>query len=75
MRTDDVQVDDGTQVVLLRPVEGVVQQIPGLGQLVALFIPELHLVDGNTHEVEAQLLQTGEVILLDMQSAGLATLL
>ena len=53
MRTDDVQIHDGAQIVLAAPVEGILQQIPGLRQLVALLIPELYLIDGDTYEVEA----------------------
>ena len=70
-----MQVDDSTKVVLAGPVEGVVQQIPGLRELLSLLIPELYLVDGDAHEVEAQVLQTLEIVFLDMQPAGLATLL
>ena len=69
-----MQINDGTEVVLAGPVEGVVQQVPSLGQFVALLIPELHLVDGDTYKVEAQLLQTGKIILLDMQATGLTAL-
>ena len=75
VRTDDVQVNDGTQMVLLSHIDGVGHQLPGLRQLVALLIPELHLVNRQTYEVEAQLLQTLEVVLLDMLATGLATLL
>ena len=72
--TDDVQIHDGTQIMLAAPVEGILQQVPGLRQFVSLLIPELHLVDGDTHEVEAQLFKTCEVIFLDMESARLTTL-
>ena len=70
-----MQIDDGAQVVLTRPVEGIVQQVPCLGSFVSLLVPELYLVDGDAHEVETEFLQTGEVVLLDMQSTGLTTLL
>ena len=66
-----MQVDDGAQMVLVTLVESECQQIPSLGQLVALFIPELNLVDGDTHKVETQRIQTGKVVLLDVQPAGL----
>ena len=71
VRTDDVQVDDGTQMVLITLVKCEGQQVPCLGQFVALFIPELHLVNGNAHKVETQRIQTGKVVLLDVQPAGL----
>ena len=61
--------------MLTAPVEGILQQVPSLGQLVALLIPELYLVDGDAHEVKAQLLQTGEVVLLDMEKASLSKIL
>ena len=70
-----MQIDDGTQVVLATLVECEGQQVPCLGQLVALFIPELYLVDGDAYEVEAQRVQTGKVVLLDVQLAGHAALL
>ena len=53
VRADDVQVDNGAQMVLLCPADGVVHQLPGFGQFAALLVPELHLVDGQAHKVEA----------------------
>ena len=75
MRADDVEIDDGTQMILGSQMEGIGQQLPCLGELVAFLIPELHLVDGDTHEIEAKLLQALEVILLDVQAALLTPLL
>ncbi len=72
---DDVEVDDGTQMVLASPVEGVGEQRPSLGQLVTLFVPELYFIDGDAHEVEAQPLEPLEVFFLDVQAAHLATCL
>ena len=51
---DDMQIDDGAQMVLASPVQRIGQQFPGLRQFVALLIPELHLVDGDAHEVKSQ---------------------
>ena len=69
-----MQVNDGAQIILTAPVEGILQQIPSLRQLVAFLVPELHLVDGDTYKVEAQLLQTCEVVLLNVETAGFTTL-
>ena len=68
-----MQVNDGTQVMLGTLVEGESQQVPCLWQFVAFLIPELHLVNGNTYKVEAQRIQTGKVVLLDMHLTGLAS--
>ena len=73
VRTDDMQVDDGTQVMLLSPIDSVYHQLPSLRQLVALFIPELYLVNRQAYEVEAQRVQTCKVVFLDMLATGLAT--
>ena len=70
-----VKVDNGAKVVLAAPVECVLQQIPSLGQLCAFLVPELLLVDRDTYKVKAQLLQTCKVVLLDVQSSCLTSLL
>ena len=68
--TDYVEVHNGPDVVLACQVQGIREKVPGLRQFVAIFIPELHLVDGNAHVVEAQLVKPGEVIFLDVLCAG-----
>ena len=62
-------------MVLDALVDGEGQQVPALRQLVALFIPELNLVDRQAHEVEPQRIQACEIILLDVLLAGFTTLL
>ena len=69
-----MQVNDGAQVMFLSPVDGIDHQVPSLGQLVTLFVPELHLVNGQAYEVEAQLCQTLEVVLLNVLATGLTPL-
>ena len=51
---DDMQVDDGTQVMLLGPIDSIGHQFPSLGQFVALFVPELYFVNWQAHKVKAE---------------------
>lgn len=71
---DDMQIHDRPQFVFASPVERLREQFPCLGKPVALLVPELHLVDGNAHEVETQFGQTPEIVLLNVIAAGLAAL-
>ena len=75
VRTDDVQVNNGTQLVFASPLQGIGQQRPGLRQFVSLLVPELHFVNGNTHKVETKVMESLKVLLLNVQTAHLASCL
>ena len=75
VRTDDVQVNDSAQVMLLCPIDGIEHQLPRLRKLVAFLIPELYLINWQTYEIEAQRVEACKVILLNMLLTSLTTLL
>ena len=63
----------GAQMVLSCPVQSLREQLPCFRQFFALFVPELFLVYGKTHEVEAQFLKTGKILFLDVLTACFST--
>ena len=66
-----MHVHYGTQVVLPGPIQGLREQLPRFGQLVALLVPELLLVDWNAHKVESEFLKACKILFLDVLAACL----
>ena len=75
MCADDVEVNYCADVVLAGKVEGVAEKSPSLGKFVALLVPKLLLVNRDTHVVETKAVETGKIVLLNVQAAFFATLL
>ena len=48
-----MQIYDNAQIVLDALVNGKTEQVPCLGQLIAVLVPELYLVDRQSDEVKA----------------------